>query len=562
MARPNLTKEEFIALEKRGELLESGVFDGNHYGTPKPNKDFVRSDRDGSSNSNNSSSGGPGGDNGKQWGNQIGNSNVNFPGAHPSSEGKRRRNRSNVEAMTAKHSQQDNESAGETISNNKEDLNHNGTAPETPSGSTSTTKSGGSSGMQAADSGHPDSPDVPEVVDTVVGLVGPPPIDTHLGGPPQHEGGPPNGLDPLGPLPPNWEKAYTDKGESYFIDHNSGTSHWLDPRLSRVQKKRPEECSDDELPFGWERIDDPHYGTYFIDHVNRRTQYENPVLVAKAANQSADAIMTSGPLDGQFPMMDGPGGLGPPPPPGPQSGTFPRGSKKNQSPFFTRDPNHLRGERIRTQLVKSLQGLGFTIVGGDDNVEEFLQIKSVVPNGPAWLDGNLKTGDVLVYVNDTCVLGFTHLDMVTMFQGINPGEVVQLDVCRGYPLPFDPDDPNTEIVTTVAVTSPEQNEWANELERQRSVSTEADTAQSMPDLWRSQQSQEARVKRPGSADLLMNDFTHEEAAGQMNGGQDNGSEFSSEMKPGSQDMMTIPIVKGGMGFGFTIADSAYGQKVN
>ena len=70
--------------------------------------------------------------------------------------------------------------------------------------------------MQAADSGHPDSPDVPEVVDTVVGLVGPPPIDTHLGGPP-HEGGPPNGLDPLGPLPPNWEKAYTDKGESYFI---------------------------------------------------------------------------------------------------------------------------------------------------------------------------------------------------------------------------------------------------------------------------------------------------------------------------------------------------------
>ena len=73
------------------------------------------------------------------------------------------------------------------------------------------------------------------------------------------------------------------QGEPYFIDHNSGTSHWLDPRLSRVQKKRPEECDDNELPFGWERIDDPHYGTYYIDHVNRRTQYENPVLVAKAA---------------------------------------------------------------------------------------------------------------------------------------------------------------------------------------------------------------------------------------------------------------------------------------
>ena len=94
-------------------------------------------------------------------------------------------------------------------------------------------------------------------------------------------------VEELGPLPPNWEKAYTDKGEPYFIDHTSGTSHWLDPRLSRVQKKRPEECDEDELPFGWERIDDPHYGTYFIDHVNRKTQYENPVLVARAVNQSA-----------------------------------------------------------------------------------------------------------------------------------------------------------------------------------------------------------------------------------------------------------------------------------
>ena len=77
--------------------------------------------------------------------------------------------------------------------------------------------------------------------------------------------------------------------ESRFLTQTSllGTSHWLDPRLSRIQKQRPEDCDEGELPFGWERIDDPHYGTYYIDHVNRRTQYENPVLVAKAANQSA-----------------------------------------------------------------------------------------------------------------------------------------------------------------------------------------------------------------------------------------------------------------------------------
>ena len=63
-------------------------------------------------------------------------------------------------------------------------------------------------------------------------------------------------------------------------------------------------------------------------------------------------------------------------------------------------------------------------------------------------------GDVLVYVNDTCVLGFTHHDMVSMFQSIAPGETVSLEVCRGYPLPFDPNDSNTEVVTTVAVNAP------------------------------------------------------------------------------------------------------------
>jgi len=71
-----------------------------------------------------------------------------------------------------------------------------------------------------------------------------------------------------------------------------------------------------------------------------------------------------------------------------------------------------------------------------------------------------------------------------MFQSIQSGETVNLEVCRGYPLPFDPDDPNTEIVTTVAVTSPDQGDWANELERQRFAanSTNPVDVQSMPDL--------------------------------------------------------------------------------
>ena len=133
------------------------------------------------------------------------------------------------------------------------------------------------------------------------------------------------------------------------------------------------------------------------------------------------------------------------------------------------------GERIQSTLVKSYKGLGFTIVGGDDSKDEFLQIKSIVANGPAWFEGKLQTGmfwfnpsssylcwisrinftiltgDVLVYVNDKCVLGYTHNDMVSVFQSIAPGEIVKIEVCRGYPLAYDPNDPNNEVVTTVAV---------------------------------------------------------------------------------------------------------------
>lgn len=71
---------------------------------------------------------------------------------------------------------------------------------------------------------------------------------------------------------------------------------------------------------------------------------------------------------------------------------------------------------------------------------------------------------------DQCVLGYTHHDMVNMFQSIAPGQAVALEVCRGYPLPFDPNDPNTEIVTTVAVAQQDGNKGPS---------------------------------RPGSADLLM-----------------------------------------------------------
>lgn len=37
-------------------------------------------------------------------------------------------------------------------------------------------------------------------------------------------------------------------------------------------------------------------------------------------------------------------------------------------------------------------GFGFTIIGGDEP-DEFLQVKSVIPDGPAAQDGKMETGN-------------------------------------------------------------------------------------------------------------------------------------------------------------------------
>uniref|UniRef100_A0A6P4EED6 Membrane-associated guanylate kinase, WW and PDZ domain-containing protein 1 n=1 Tax=Drosophila rhopaloa TaxID=1041015 RepID=A0A6P4EED6_DRORH len=333
--------------------------------------------------------------------------------------------------------------------------------------------------------------------------------------------------DGLGPLPPKWETAYTERGELYFIDHNTGTSHWLDPRLSKYQKKSLEDCCEDELPYGWEKIEDSMYGMYFIDHVNRRTQYENPVLEAKrrAAEQSQQQQQLQQQQQQQEQRSKTPTVL-----PEALPTEAAEEQEEDEAPVklpykFTRNPAELQGQRVNTTLLKSARGLGFTIVGSDGSaggdVEEFLQIKTVVPNGPAWLDGQLQTGDVLVYVNDTCVLGYTHHDMVNIFQSILPGERASLEVCRGYPLPFDPNDPNTEVVTTMAVDG-------RESDKQR------------------------RLNMDGNYNFL--DLSGD-GAKKANGA---GSGFILMKKP---ELYTFSIMKGSMGFGFTIADSACGQIV-
>uniref|UniRef100_A0A8C4E8T7 Membrane-associated guanylate kinase, WW and PDZ domain-containing protein 3 n=1 Tax=Dicentrarchus labrax TaxID=13489 RepID=A0A8C4E8T7_DICLA len=207
-------------------------------------------------------------------------------------------------------------------------------------------------------------------------------------------------------LPKNWEMAYTETGMVYFIDHNSKTTTWLDPRLAK-KAKPPEKCEEGELPYGWEKIEDPQFGTYYVDHINQKTQFENPVMEAKRKLS-----------------VDIPTAVPPPAEPG-------RGVRG-----FTRDPSQLQGTILQTALRKSPQGFGFTIIGGD-RPDEFLQVKNVLPDGPAAHDNKIASGDVIVDINGMCVLGKTHADVVQMFQSIPINQYVDMVLCRGYPLPED-----------------------------------------------------------------------------------------------------------------------------
>ena len=134
-------------------------------------------------------------------------------------------------------------------------------------------------------------------------------------------------------------------------------------------------------------------------------------------------------------------------------------------------------------------------------------------DGAASRDGQLRQGDVLVYVNGECVLGYTHQDVVEIFQSIAVGQAVQLSVCRGYPLSIDPDDPNIEIMPLAAINNPHQEAADDE-----------------------QQQQQQREAQTPTATASSNEY--------------------DEYYCDEYDELYATVIKGPSGFGFTIADDA------
>uniref|UniRef100_A0A663EHN2 Membrane-associated guanylate kinase, WW and PDZ domain-containing protein 2 n=1 Tax=Aquila chrysaetos chrysaetos TaxID=223781 RepID=A0A663EHN2_AQUCH len=471
-----ITVEDFMELEKSGALLESGTYEDNYYGTPKPPAEpapLLLNVTD-----------------------QI------LPGASPGAEGKRKRNKSvsNMEKTGIEPPEEEEEERPVVNGND---------VTVTPESSEHEEKSTGVSGEASSTQPCP-----------APGYTQPEEAKEDMDVTKQTK---PEENDDLGPLPDNWEMAYTEKGEVYFIDHNTKTTSWLDPRLAK-KAKPPEECKENELPYGWEKIDDPIYGTYYVDHINRRTQFENPVLEAKRKLQQHNM-------------------------PNAELGTKPMQAQGfREKPLFTRDASQLKGTFLSTTLKKSNMGFGFTIIGGDEP-DEFLQVKSVIPDGPAAQDGKMETGDVIVYINEVCVLGHTHADVVKLFQSVPIGQSVNLVLCRGYPLPFDPEDPANSMVPPLAVMERPPVVVNGRHNYETYLEYISRTSQSVPDVTDRPPHSLHSIPADSQLDSTFPPPAHD----------DNVSMASSGAT--QAELMTLTIVKGAQGFGFTIADSPTGQRV-
>ncbi|KAJ8716968.1 hypothetical protein PYW08_005367 [Mythimna loreyi] len=86
-------------------------------------------------------------------------------------------------------------------------------------------------------------------------------------------------------LPPGWSMQRAPNGRIFFIDHNAKTTTWIDPRTgcasSLPTSAAPAAAEADELgalPEGWEERVHTDGRIFFIDHNTRTTQWEDPRL--------------------------------------------------------------------------------------------------------------------------------------------------------------------------------------------------------------------------------------------------------------------------------------------
>lgn len=93
-----------------------------------------------------------------------------------------------------------------------------------------------------------------------------------------------------GELPSGWEQRHTPEGRPYFVDHNTRTTTWVDPRRQQyirmyggqatnggtIQQQPVSQLG--PLPSGWEMRLTNTARVYFVDHNTKTTTWDDPRL--------------------------------------------------------------------------------------------------------------------------------------------------------------------------------------------------------------------------------------------------------------------------------------------
>ncbi|KAJ6508748.1 hypothetical protein C8R45DRAFT_968578 [Mycena sanguinolenta] len=84
------------------------------------------------------------------------------------------------------------------------------------------------------------------------------------------------------PLPSGWEERRTPEGRPYFVDHQTRTTTWVDPRRNNVQGAASVPAAQlasanlGPLPSGWEMRLTSTGRVYFVDHNTKTTAWDDP----------------------------------------------------------------------------------------------------------------------------------------------------------------------------------------------------------------------------------------------------------------------------------------------
>ena len=94
-----------------------------------------------------------------------------------------------------------------------------------------------------------------------------------------------------GELPAGWEQRHTPEGRSYFVDHNTRTTTWVDPRRQQYIRTYGQNPGGNNttiqtqpvsqlgaLPSGWEMRLTNTARVYFVDHNTKTTTWDDPRL--------------------------------------------------------------------------------------------------------------------------------------------------------------------------------------------------------------------------------------------------------------------------------------------